>query len=103
VAQDALLDEGLAGGLASGPRELDGLLDLLASGEAEVDDDVADQPAAALLASRRVGPARIALADRLARGGWPTASLGGSPPPGRTSARPPRGTLLDLDGSATFC
>jgi hypothetical protein len=43
VAKDALLDQDLAGRLALVPSELDGLLDALARGEAEVDDDVADQ------------------------------------------------------------
>ncbi len=44
VAQNALLDQDLAGRLALGARDLDRVLDLLTRREAQIDDHVADQP-----------------------------------------------------------
>ena len=44
LAQDALLDEHLPGGLALRACRRDGLLDRLPVGEAEIDDDLPDPP-----------------------------------------------------------
>ncbi len=69
VAQDALLDEDLTGGLALSASDLHSLLDLLARGEAKIYDHVADQTTGTAVGERlhqRVALDRAA-ASRLGR------------------------------------
>ena len=75
LAQDALLDEHLPGGLALRARGHDGLLDGVAVGEAEIDDDLPDPPPGAPAAERGAQPVGGRPVDR--RGPGPGSVRGG--------------------------